>query len=299
MLMRNAKDVSVMSVSTFRNYFLKLSSLQQRALTACLIVPAFLIALYSGGMLFTILLSALILRSYHEWIRLSYKTMVHVWPPKLEYAAYATLAATICMADFITYGWSIVVLIVGTIITTIIGHFYLERGPKEAPGFASFGVLYLGIAALSLVWLRQEGEMLSPEPDWGPLATLIVQIWATDTFAYFVGRKVGGPKVAPRISPNKTWSGLMGGAVASSLMMGGMAYGLDFIHAKPWFFVIGFVLALVAQAGDFFESYVKRRAGFKDSGSILPGHGGLLDRIDGLIAAAPVFMIILYVIKDS
>ncbi len=289
-----AKDVLVMLVQTLRKRFAALSSFRQRVASACIIVPVFLIALYSGGPLFTVLLSALILRGFYEWIRLSYKTMVKIWPSKLEYAAYATLLATICMADFVTYGWAVAALAIGTLCIAVISHLYMERGPREAPTWVCVGVVYMGIAALTIVWLRQEGERLSPEPDWGPLVAVLLQVWATDTFAYLVGRKMGGPKMAPRISPNKTWSGMIGGALGSSVTMAAVAYSLGFIHAKPWFFVFGFILAFVAQAGDLFESYLKRRAGFKDSGSLLPGHGGLLDRIDGLLAAAPVFMLIMY-----
>jgi phosphatidate cytidylyltransferase len=110
-------------------------------------------------------------------------------------------------------------------------------------------------------------------------------VWATDIGAYFAGRSFGGPKVAPKISPNKTWSGLIGGMVGALLLGGALCSYADLpLHlalASP-------ALAVIAQAGDFFESWMKRRAGVKDSGALIPGHGGVLDRLDGVVTALPV-----------
>ena len=104
--------------------------------------------------------------------------------------------------------------------------------------------------------------------------------WATDIFAYFAGRSIGGPKLAPRVSPNKTWAGLIGGTIGAGLVGWGVALLFDLGMPFVW---IGAPMAIVAQGGDLYESWVKRRAGVKDSGSILPGHGGVLDRLDGLL----------------
>lgn len=150
------------------------------------------------------------------------------------------------------------------------------------PDRAAGGVLYVGLPVLALVWLRNAG----PDGVWLVLWIFLV-VWATDIFAYLVGRSLGGPKLAPRISPGKTWSGLAGGMAGAGLLGGllGLAQGAGF-----WFpLALGLILALVAQAGDLFESALKRRAGLKDSGRLIPGHGGLLDRIDGLAFAVPVF----------
>jgi phosphatidate cytidylyltransferase len=114
------------------------------------------------------------------------------------------------------------------------------------------------------------------------LWTLVV-VWSTDIGAYFAGRGIGGPKLSPAISPNKTWAGL-GGGVAAALAGG---YGLATVLSLPtpllW---LGAPMAVLAQTGDLFESWLKRRAGVKDSGRILPGHGGVLDRLDGLVPVA-------------
>jgi phosphatidate cytidylyltransferase len=146
---------------------------------------------------------------------------------------------------------------------------------------AAFGVVYIGLPCVSLVWLRNGGEHGLQAVLW-----LLCTVWATDIMAYFVGRSVGGPRLAPAISPNKTWAGLAGGAA------GAMAVGTAI--PLPGVGTLGaataaLMVALVAQAGDLFESHLKRRAGVKDSGRLLPGHGGLLDRVDGLLFATPVF----------
>jgi phosphatidate cytidylyltransferase len=112
---------------------------------------------------------------------------------------------------------------------------------------------------------------------------VMVVTWATDIFAYFAGRAVGGPKLAPRLSPNKTWAGLIGGMIGAGLAGWGIAWLFDLGQPFVW---IGAPMAVLAQGGDLYESWVKRRAGVKDSGTILPGHGGVLDRLDGLLAVS-------------
>lgn len=153
----------------------------------------------------------------------------------------------------------------------------------------AFGAAYIGLAAAVLAGL---------EP-YHLIAVLGVVIF-TDTCAYFAGRSIGGPKIAPAISPSKTWAGLGGGMVGSALWLAaymavahntaGRAVladeaGIGGSEALGWA-VVGAVLAIAAQAGDFFESWLKRRAGKKDSGSLIPGHGGVFDRVDGLLPVA-------------
>jgi len=134
------------------------------------------------------------------------------------------------------------------------------------------GLAYVGIACGTLIVLRS--------PLFGPLPVLTIlgTVVAVDVWAYFTGRKFGGPKIAPAISPSKTWSGLYGAMVGAALV-------LYFAHGHDWRWALaGPPAAVIAQAGDFFESWMKRRAGVKDSGRLIPGHGGLFDRVDGLIA---------------
>jgi phosphatidate cytidylyltransferase len=144
------------------------------------------------------------------------------------------------------------------------------------------GFLYIALPALALILL---------EWAWYPLVLwALVVTWATDIFAYFAGRSIGGPKLAPRISPNKTWAGLAGGTLGAAIAGGFVAYLFDL--GSP-FLYLGALMAVLAQAGDLYESWVKRRAGVKDSGTILPGHGGVLDRLDGLLPVAVATLLIL------
>lgn len=143
----------------------------------------------------------------------------------------------------------------------------------------ALGTLYVGLPILSLLLIRHQKE--------GILFTLwtLAAVWMTDIGAYFAGRAIGGPKLAPTISPNKTWAGLVGGVLLASLFGAAMHgfYGLPLrlTLATP-------ALAVIAQGGDLYESWLKRRAGVKDSGALIPGHGGVLDRLDGIVPVAPV-----------
>lgn len=142
-------------------------------------------------------------------------------------------------------------------------------------GWAFAGLFYIGLATAILALLRELSELYL-------VLTIIGIVIATDTGAYFAGRTIGGPKIAPRISPSKTWAGLAGGMAASAGLVSGVGtYVEGFALWQP---LLGALLAIVAQAGDFFESWMKRRAGVKDSGTLIPGHGGLFDRADGLLA---------------
>jgi phosphatidate cytidylyltransferase len=153
----------------------------------------------------------------------------------------------------------------------------LIRGQGSWP---TIGLAYAGFSAVSLAFLR-DGDHA------GLLAILFLfaTVWATDILAYFVGRAVGGPKLAPSISPGKTWSGAIGGAIGG--LAGGLAVAaLTGVTNLPVLGLVALLLSIVSQIGDLFESWVKRRCGVKDSGSIIPGHGGVMDRVDGLVAAA-------------
>lgn len=156
----------------------------------------------------------------------------------------------------------------------------LNPAPLRETAWTLGGILYLAPAAAMLMLLR-EGER-----GFADVLTLIALVAAIDIGAYFTGRAVGGPKIAPAISPSKTWAGLMG-AILGALAV--LVLSAKLSQATPaWWQVLGLAVlaAVVAQAGDFFESWMKRRAGVKDSGRLIPGHGGLFDRVDGLIAVS-------------
>lgn len=147
---------------------------------------------------------------------------------------------------------------------------------------AGWGFIYVTVPAFALLVLSWTFS--------GLVFWVMAATWATDIFAYFAGRAIGGPKLAPRISPNKTWAGLVGGMIGAGLAGWGVAWLFDLGFPFPW---LGAPMAVVAQAGDLYESWVKRRCGVKDSGTLLPGHGGVLDRLDGLLAVALATYLIL------
>lgn len=180
-------------------------------------------------------------------------------------------------------GWlwyAFVALVAGTCF------FELARLVRKAFGrglAATLGVLagaaYVGLAGMSLVNLPT-----------GVLLGVILVVIATDVGAYFSGRAIGGPKIAPKISPSKTWAGLIGGALLAGTVSASMfVYNVGELKLSVMLFIaflIGAVLAVLAQCGDFFESWLKRKAGMKDSSNLIPGHGGVFDRIDGLLPVA-------------
>lgn len=155
-------------------------------------------------------------------------------------------------------------------------------------GRLAWGIIYIGLPVLALLVLRAQPQ--------GLLLTFwaMALVWACDSGAFFAGRTFGGPRLAPQISPNKTWAGFIGGIVAAGLF----ALALVLLFGLPQSLAVATpFLAILAQAGDLYESHLKRRAGVKDSGDLLPGHGGLMDRLDGLVAVAPVAALLVLVLK--
>ena len=168
-----------------------------------------------------------------------------------------------------------------------------------------FGAIYVGLAALALMMLREDTQ------PWFLFVGFLLPVFAVDVGAYFVGRAIGGPKIAPKISPSKTWAGLIGGILASALVLLAVEYFVEDAELVQYdaigefgiqtvlgALLVGTIIAVIAQTGDFFESWMKRRAGVKDSSRLLPGHGGLFDRVDGLIAVFFVAAITRYVIPS-
>ena len=143
-----------------------------------------------------------------------------------------------------------------------------------------YGFFYCLLPAVSLLWIREQAEYagIGRNPDL--LIWVFLVVWSTDIGAYFAGRAIGGPKLAPSISPNKTVAGLIGGVLVATILAGLWVYA---VKLPATLLSLAPPLAVAAQMGDLFESGLKRRAGVKDSGTWLPGHGGLLDRLDGLV----------------
>jgi len=147
--------------------------------------------------------------------------------------------------------------------------------------------LYIGLAGIALLVLRHDADAGRDN-----VLFLFVVIWASDISAYLAGRLIGGPKLAPRISPNKTWSGSLCGLLAAVSVGIWVSILLGFEVSVWQVALVATLLGLATQSGDMFESWIKRRFGVKDSSGLLPGHGGLLDRLDGVLAASLVAALI-------
>lgn len=150
-----------------------------------------------------------------------------------------------------------------------------------------FGIFYLSIPAVSLIYLRDLDNGLDA------ILYLFFIVWATDIAAYFAGQFFGGPKLAEKISPNKTVSGALAGLLAA-MLIGVISFFVTSNISFLSFLSASVFLSAISQLGDLFESYVKRKAGVKDSGTLIPGHGGVLDRVDALLFAAPALFIIFW-----
>jgi phosphatidate cytidylyltransferase len=172
---------------------------------------------------------------------------------------------------------AIVALVLGMIAVLLV---------SKGQAWLSAGTIYLGLPCVALIWLRNDAPAGRELVLW-----LIVLVWAVDIGAYVAGRLIGGPRLAPGVSPNKTWAGLAGGVGLAAATSAGFAGANGHPHLLgPAAF--GALLGCTAQAGDLVESWVKRRFGVKDTSGLIPGHGGLLDRVDGLLIVALVVALI-------
>lgn len=271
-----------------QTYWDPLTQHQKRWVSALLLVALFTFCVWMGGFVISMLALVVALISYREWLGL----VQTVWSPVIEYIAYTGIGLAIVCSKFIGFDMGIFVLFVTMIVQCIFAFLYSDKGDQNAPLWIVAGIPYIGLTALTITWLRDKAVISLDKPQATLMVMLFIIVWATDSFAYWVGRKYGKTKLAPTISPNKTLEGLIGGMFGAALCALILAMALHLPYA-PLYAILALFIALVAQAGDFFESWVKRRAGVKDSGQIIPGHGGLLDRIDGLLFAAPVYALLI------
>jgi phosphatidate cytidylyltransferase len=192
----------------------------------------------------------------------------------------ALVMAPVALACVWLGGTAFVVVVAVAMIGLAVEWLGLCRRSGWAP-LRPIGLAYVVLAGAALLWLRNDADTGRAD-----VVFLLVVVWAGDIGAYLVGRWIGGPRLAPGISPGKTWSGAIGGLLAA--VAAGLLAAHFLSNAASWrAVVIAAVLDVVAQGGDLLESFVKRRLEVKDSGQLIPGHGGLFDRLDGVLAAAP------------
>ncbi|ODT07890.1 MAG: phosphatidate cytidylyltransferase [Mesorhizobium sp. SCN 65-20] len=253
-----------------------MSNLQLRTISAIVLAAAVLALTWAGGMPFRLLSAGITLGIFYEWSRMSRPKADGVWTA--GQLGFIPEALILVFALALLTGVPGIVLISMVVLFTVVLWFLSRIRDAGAWDAAGFG--YAALSGLSLALLRGgDSAGLSA------ILFLFAVVWATDIFAYFVGRKVGGPKLAPSISPGKTRSGALGGAIGGVVagLLLATAVGAGNLVALAG---VAFLLSVISQAGDLFESWVKRKHGYKDSGSIIPGHGGVMDRVDGLVAAA-------------
>lgn len=214
-----------------------------------------------------------------------------------ERTLYGILAAVIAIGCTIMGGMAFIAMLLFALY--VMAQEWDRLTKDRAPSMRWSGAFYLVISILCLLYLRLDITLLGGKVmprgfshHLVPILLLFAGVWATDIFAYIVGRAIGKHKMAPEISPGKSWEGLAGGMVACGALFGIASAINMFPPSFTTSIMIGLILAFIAQMGDLFESSMKRRAGVKDSGKLIPGHGGLLDRVDGLLAMTPVFTLI-------
>ncbi len=247
-----------------------------RFLSALVVAPLVLLILWMGGLLLLALVGGALLIGTVEWTRIT--APAPAVRPLVKAGGTVLVTVLVGCAGMGHLGYGMLVLPVGFLWLLFLAH----RSGCRWPWLTAAGAPYLALSLLG-VWVLQR------EPFGRELTVcLVLMVWAVDCGAYFAGRLIGGPKLAPVWSPNKTWAGLLGGMVASGFV--GWVWAGYAGAQVPWAaLLIGLCVGLVAQAGDLGESVMKRAFNVKDSGQIMPGHGGMLDRIDGLLLALPVF----------
>lgn len=254
--------------------------LRLRIISAIVMAAVILAATWYGGILFRIVAGLLAILIYYEWATITRMSETNSTGNAWGWFAVAVIAGNTIFGEPSLD----LPLLSGFTLTAAL--FPVLRGRNW---WLVGGIVYAGLSGISLAAIR--GDELT-----GFVAILFIfaVVWSTDILAYFVGRAIGGPKLAPSISPGKTWSGAIGGAVAA--LIGGGAVSLAY-HGRISLLLLGLalILSVFSQIGDLFESFVKRRFQVKDSSHLIPGHGGFMDRVDGLVFACFTVFLIAFV----
>ena len=246
------------------------SSLWPRIFAAAILIPAALLAVYVGGWVLAVWTTAAGLAMAREWVQIVHRETFQ-WRFALHAAALAVSQALLAMEH---PDWALSAILLVALVGSVAAQARDERGI-----WVALGVLYIAVPCLAFVWLRHTAPY-----GFLTVAWLLAVVWATDSAAYVAGSAAGGPRLAPLISPNKTWAGAIAGLAAGALATVILAKFIGVIAFWP-FVGAGVVLSFLTQCGDLAESFLKRTFGVKNASDLIPGHGGALDRLDGLIFA--------------
>jgi phosphatidate cytidylyltransferase len=250
--------------------------LRMRILSAAVLAPVALAAELVGGLAFATLVTLIAAIAFWEWTGMSGAGQ----PEWIRALALVSLSGGLLTLSFQLTDWAIGLIALPAFLALGVGYWF---GPARWLGF---GMIYVAVPCAALIVLRQA------EPNgWAAVLLVLFVVWATDIAAYFGGRSLGGPKLWARVSPKKTWSGALSG-LAAGIVAGGAVVGITGTGRISTGLLLAVPLSIAAQAGDLMESAVKRHFAVKDSGQIIPGHGGVLDRVDGLFAAAALAWLI-------
>jgi len=244
-------------------------NLVMRVVAALVLAPVAIALAYVGGITWSLLVMLAAIGLFVEWLMITGLVReLRVVAPGIVVLLLVGLCLMVGRSEA-----ALVVLVVGAAGLALIS------GTRR--DWATAGLIYAGAAEIAAILIRHD-----PAKGFAALMFVLLVVWVTDIGGYFAGRSIGGPKLWVRVSPKKTWAGAIGGFVASLLVAGGFA-AFEIGTTGP-LLLLGAALSVVSQLGDLFESAVKRRFGVKDSSHIIPGHGGLLDRLDGFVAAVIV-----------
>ncbi len=258
------------------------ASLRLRWVSALLLVPLSLWTVWQGGWLFTALVGLVAVLMAFEWTRLVHgKGILTVF-----YIHSGVILLGISLTSLGEPSLGLVIIAIGALLISFVA-LMTARDPK----WSVLGILYTAFPCISIIWIREEHNL-----GLEIVVSLLFVIWATDTGAYLAGKTIGGPKLVPNLSPSKTWAGLAGAVFWAAFFALIAAYLLE-VRPLILFAAAGAALAIVAQIGDIAESAVKRHFHAKDTSGFIPGHGGVLDRFDGLMFA--VVMVALVLLAQS
>jgi phosphatidate cytidylyltransferase len=261
-----------------------INPLARRVLSAAVLIPLALAAVWAGGGWFAALLLAAAGLMAKEWVDICYSREggSGPWTARPETAAVVFICAVILAAIAATldrYAAAFFIAVAGLVAVGALAGTRL----KGDGIVLALGVPYIVAPVAAAAWIAD-----GPEHGARALFWVLATVWATDIGAFFAGRLIGGPRLAPTISPAKTWSGLFGGLTAAAMVAAGAGIA-GLIPLSAGFLALGVGVSLVAQLGDLIESKFKRHFQVKDSGTLIPGHGGVLDRLDSLLTALPFF----------